>query len=54
MAKDLAYLNGVIAVKETYLLGSKLLKFCEASADEVFRSLSECGFGRRGAFRVRI
>lgn len=49
MAKDLAYLNGVIAVKETYLLGSKLLKFCEASADEVFRSLSECGFGRNAA-----
>ena len=39
------YTNGVIAVKEKSLLGEKLLRFAEMSAEEVFRALSESGFG---------
>lgn len=46
MAKDVAYTNGVIAAKETGLLGSKLLKLCENGAEDAFRSLSESGFGK--------
>ncbi len=39
------YTNGVIAVKEKSLLGEKLLRFAEMSAEEVFRALTESGFG---------
>ncbi len=39
------YTNGVIAVKEKSLLGEKLLRFAEMNAEEVFRALSESGFG---------
>ncbi len=45
MAKDFPYTDGVIAVKETYLLGDKLYKLCEANAEEAFRTLRESGFG---------
>jgi len=45
MAKDFPYTDGVIAVKETYLLGDKLYKLCEANAEEAFRALRESGFG---------
>lgn len=46
MAKDVLYTNGIIAVKEGALLKDKLLKFCESGAAEVFRSLTEGGFGK--------
>lgn len=39
------FTNGVIAVREKSLLGEKLLRFAEMSAEEVFRALSESGFG---------
>ncbi len=45
MAKDLTYTNGVIAVREKYLLKDKIFKLCEADAEEAFRSVSESGFG---------
>ena len=44
MAKDLTYVNGIIAVKENSLLKDKILAFCEMSADGAFRALAECGF----------
>lgn len=46
MAKDLTYTNGVIAVREKYLLKDKILKLCETGAEDALRSLSECGFGK--------
>ena len=39
------YTNGVIAVREKSLLGEKLLRLAELSAEEAFRALSESGFG---------
>ncbi|MDE7440257.1 MAG: V-type ATPase subunit [Clostridia bacterium] len=45
MAKDLTYTNGVIAVREKYLLKDKILKLCETGADEALRSILESGFG---------
>jgi len=49
---DCTYTNGVIAVKEKRLLGGKLVSFCEMSAEEVFRSLSESGYGGAEAASV--
>ena len=46
MGKDLTYTNGVIAVREKYLLKDKILKLCETGAEEALRSLSESGFGK--------
>lgn len=46
MAKDVIYTNGVIAVKETALLGNRLTKLAEMSADEAFRTVADSGFGR--------
>lgn len=46
MAKDVVYTNGVIAVKEQSLLGAKLNKLCESTAEEAFRSVVESGFGK--------
>ena len=45
---DTLYTNGVIAVKEKQLLGEKLLRFPEMTVQEVFRALSESGFGGDG------
>lgn len=45
MGHNTAYINGVIAVKEKSLLGEKLLRFCEMTAEEVLRTLAESGFG---------
>ncbi len=42
---DCLYSNGVIAVREKYLLGERLKRLCEGSADEAFRQLTEYGFG---------
>lgn len=42
---DPVFTNGVIAVKERLLLGDKLLRFSEMTAEEVFRALRESGFG---------
>lgn len=42
---DPIFTNGVIAVKERLLLGDKLLRFTEMSAEEVLRALREGGFG---------
>ncbi len=42
---DPIYTNGVIAVKERGLLGEKLLRFTEMTAEEVLRALAEAGFG---------
>ena len=44
MAKDLTYVNGIIAVRENSLLKDKILTFCEMSAESAFRALSESGF----------
>lgn len=43
---DVIYTNGVIAARETGLLGGKIYKFCEMSADEAFRAVLESGFAR--------
>ena len=42
---DPVYTNGVIAVKERSLLGDKIIRFTEMSAEEVLRALHESGFG---------
>lgn len=42
---DPVYTNGVIAVKERLLLGDKLLRYTEMTAEEVLRALRESGFG---------
>lgn len=42
---DPIYTNGVIAVKEKFLMGDKLLRFTEMSAEEVLRAVAESGFG---------
>ncbi len=39
------YTNGIIAVKETALLGARLFKLSEGTAEEAFRALKEGGFG---------
>ena len=46
---DVAYTNGVIAVREKRLLKDKIFRFCELTAEEVFRALLENGFGGNGA-----
>lgn len=46
MGKSVDYVNGVIAVKEVYLLGDKISKLCDASAEDAFRAVSEGGFGK--------
>lgn len=46
MAKSVIYTNGVIAARETGLLGNKLVKMCEMSADDAFRTLLESGFAK--------
>lgn len=45
MTMDLSYTEGVIAVKEKYLLKDKLLRLCEMTAEDAFRTLLESGFG---------
>ena len=40
------YTNGLIAVREKYLLNDKILKLCDTTAEEAFRTLSENGFGK--------
>lgn len=42
---DIGYTNGIIAVKERTLLGEKLLRFPEMTAEEAIRALRESGFG---------
>ena len=42
---DVTYTNGVIASREKYLLGEKVLRLTEISAEEAFRVLLEHGFG---------
>lgn len=42
---DVNYTNGVIAVREKYLLKERLQRMCELSAEEAFRLLLESGFG---------
>ena len=44
--KSLTYTNGVIAVREKYLLKDKIFKLCEGSAEDALRSVSESGFGK--------
>ena len=46
MAIDFLYTNGVIAVREKYLLADKLVKLCETDAEEALRQLTDCGFGK--------
>lgn len=41
---DTLFTNGVIAVKETALLGDRILRLCEMTAQEAFRALFEMGF----------
>lgn len=45
MAVDLLFTNGVIAVREKNLLREKIVRMCEMSADDAFRTLTESGFG---------
>lgn len=42
---NVLFTNGMIAVIEKSLLGEKLLRFCEMTAEEVLRALTESGFG---------
>lgn len=42
---DPIFTNGVIAVKERLLLGEKLLRYTEMTAEDVLRALRENGFG---------
>lgn len=42
---DSVYTNGVIAVRERLLLGEKLLRYIELTAEEALRALRENGFG---------
>lgn len=53
MGKSVDYVNGVIAAKEVYLLGDKISKLCELSAEDAFRAISESGFGK-GADAVSV
>lgn len=46
MGKDSTYTNGVIAVKEKYLLNDKIYKLCEGNAEDALRSLQETGFAK--------
>ncbi|MCD8041258.1 MAG: V-type ATPase subunit [Clostridia bacterium] len=45
MAVDSLFTNGIIAVREKYLLKDKIVRMCEVGADEAFRMLVESGFG---------
>lgn len=45
MAVALAYTEGVIAVREKYLLKDRVLRLCEMTAGDAFRSLLEYGYG---------
>lgn len=42
---DPIFTNGVIAIKERLLLGEKLLRYTELTAEEALRALRESGFG---------
>lgn len=53
MQKSLDYVNGVIAAKEIYLLGDKISKLCDMTAEDAFRAVSESGFGK-GAEAVSV
>jgi len=53
MRKSLDYINGVIAAKEVNLLGEKISKLCDLSAEDAFRAVSEGGFGK-GADAVSV
>ncbi len=46
MGKDATYTNGVIAVREKYLLNDRIYRLCETDAKEALRTLIETGFGR--------
>ncbi|MDE6597957.1 MAG: V-type ATPase subunit [Clostridia bacterium] len=46
MAKDFTFTNGVIAVKEKFLLSDRILKLCDSGAEEALRALTDCGFGK--------
>lgn len=43
---DRTYVNGIIAVKEVSLLGSRIIKMCESGAEDAFRTIIESGFAR--------
>ncbi|MBE7068807.1 MAG: hypothetical protein E7381_05855 [Clostridiales bacterium] len=51
---DSAYTNGVIAVREKYLLKEKLLRFCALTAEESFRALLDSGFGGGAETTVNV
>lgn len=40
------FTNGVIAVKEKFLLKDKIFKLCDSGAEEALRVVSESGFGK--------
>ncbi len=42
---DVGYTNGVIAVREKYLLKDKLARLCELNAEDSFRALLDSNFG---------
>ena len=45
MSYDLSYTEGVIAARDKYLLKDRILRLCEMTAEDAFRSLLEYGFG---------
>ena len=53
MQKSLDYINGVIAAKEVNLLGDKISKLCDMTAEDAFRAVSESRFGT-GAEAVSV
>lgn len=46
MGRDIAYINGVVASYEKNLLKDKLLRMCELSLEDAYRTLLEGGFGQ--------
>lgn len=42
---DTLFTNGVIAVREKSLLGERIKRLCEGTAEEAFRQIAEIGFG---------
>lgn len=49
MKKSVEYVNGVIAAKEVNLLGDKISRLCEGSAEDAFRAITESGFCKNAA-----
>ncbi len=45
MAMDMSFISGLIAVRERKLLGDRISRMCDMTAEDAFRLLTECSFG---------